>query len=246
MAKSCADVVVVHEEIEICDLLRGFFEAHGFATEVERTLNAAVARLATPATVVVTALDRPLGKAIYKWASPELRERFLFVADRIPERFDDAERRGRVVRLGDVDGLLAALSARMRRPRLLLVEDDHEQSTAMAELLTEAGYQVDVVTGGVAAIERLGRTPYACVLSDWAMSNGSGADLLAWMVEYRSELVPTLVLMTGGDPAQVRAASDGVPVFPKGQDSPQLIELLRRASLRRVALGTPSRGIYAL
>jgi hypothetical protein len=54
-----------------------------------------------------------------------------------------------------------------------------------------------------------------------------------------------LEFLTGGDITAVRNEVAPVPVLPKGQDSPQLLALLRAPRARgsgRIATGTPTHG----
>jgi CheY-like chemotaxis protein len=241
-----------HDEAEIIDLLRGLFDAHGFAVEECRTLAGATARI-DDVGVVVVACDRPLGQEIYRAAiarDRDLRRRFLFVADRIPAELTRAAERGRVVLLGDLPTLVASASAIAAQPdrrpprlRLLLVEDDPEQRDPMADLLGALGFDVTAVAGGRAAIARLAEADFDVVLSDWTMADGDGAELHAWAAAQRPELVARLVFMTGGDIREV-AARVGAEVIPKGQDSPELCRRLRDvAGAARLAAGTPPRGV---
>jgi CheY-like chemotaxis protein len=248
-------VLVVHDEEAIVDLLRGFFEAQGHAVGTSSTFEDAVASVCADASVVVAAWDRPLGQRLYQWVVDErrdLRHRFVFVVDELTAATAEGAARGRIVPLHDLGALLDAIAnrqARLRqlpaRPRVLLAEDDPDQRRAIGELLASEGFEVDAVSGGHAAIARLERASFDAVLSDWQMPEGSGIELYAYLASRRPHLLSALVFLTGGDVAVVRTEVAPVPVIPKGQDSPQLLALLRGPSARgsgRIAKGTPTHG----
>jgi DNA-binding NtrC family response regulator len=253
MGSSRASVVLVHDEPGIVDLLHGLFDAHGLAVDARATLDDALERIARDDfDVVVTAWDQALGLELYRRALEmrrEVRHRFVFVIDEIPSRLADVAARGRLRRLDDLPGLLAAVDAsvlRQRgtraRTRLLLVDGDPDQLAAMADLLAAEDFDVSTAPGARVAIALLERAAYDVVLSEWSMSDGSGDELHAWIATERPELLPALVFMTGGDVAAV-SARVAVPVLPKGQDSPPLLAQLRRAPIdARFAIGTRRRG----
>lgn len=246
-------VVLVHDEADVVDLLRGLFEAHGFGVDSVATLPAATRRLAAlRSDVIVAAYDNPLGKQVASWVrehGADLCHRLLYVADEIPARLQPAAAQRRIVRLDDLPGLLEAadaISLGVTAPRALLVEDDPSQREEMGAVLERAGFAVTSVKGGHAATALLAAGAFDIVLSDWLMDEGSGDELHRWMVMERPTLLPTLVFMTGGDPCDARA-SVNVPVMPKGQDSPSLLERLRRTmGPTPTTQGTPARGTPVL
>lgn len=249
-------VLVVHDEEAVVDLLRGFYEAQGFAVETCSTFDDAVVRMTDSDAVVVAAWDRPLGQRLFRWVAEEhreLRHRFVFVVDELSDATAEGAVRGRIVALHDLGALLdavanrlARLRARVSRPRVLLAEDDPEQRAAIGDLLVAEGFEVDAVGGAHAAIARLERIRFDAVLADWQMPEGSGIELHHWVASRRPELLDAMVFLTGGDVAAARTEVAPVPVLPKGQDSPQLLALLRAPRARGsrpIATGTPTHGI---
>jgi CheY-like chemotaxis protein len=245
-------VLVVHDEEAIVDLLRGFFEAQGFAVDACTTLGDAVAFVCGTDSIVVAAWDRALGQKLYRWVAEErrdLRHRFVFVVDELSQSTAEGASRGRIVPLHDLGALLDAVANRRvrlqrpARPRVLVAEDDPDQRSAISELLAREGFEVDAVGGGHEAIARLEGASFDAVLSDWQMPQGSGVEIYAWMASRRPELLDSLIFLTGGDVTAVRTEVAPVPVLPKGQDSPPLLSLLRapRGS-GRIATGTPTHG----
>jgi CheY-like chemotaxis protein len=249
-------VIVAHDEESIVDLLRGLFDAHGYAVDGFTSFDDTVRAVCAGNAVVVTAWDKPLGQQLYQWIAAErrdLRHRLIFIVDEVTDATADGYARGRIIPLHDLAGLIEAIGARHERlrtlppaptrRRVLLAEDDPEQRSAIAEILSGAGFEVDAVGGGREAISRLEGTSFDAVLSDWQMPEGSGIELYAWVSSRRPELLGSLVFLTGGDVTAVRTEVAPVPVLPKGQDSPTLLALLRapRGS-GRIAAGTPTHG----
>jgi signal transduction histidine kinase/DNA-binding response OmpR family regulator len=66
-----------------------------------------------------------------------------------------------------------------RPARLLLIEDETEVQTVLAEMLREAGYEVAVAKDGLEGIELCEREPIDVVLSDISMPGISGWDVAA-------------------------------------------------------------------
>ena len=53
--------------------------------------------------------------------------------------------------------------------RLLLAEDEKELSTAVAAILNASGYETDIVSDGVQAVEAAERNSYDCMVFDIMM-----------------------------------------------------------------------------
>jgi circadian clock protein KaiB len=72
--------------------------------------------------------------------------------------------------------------AQTARPRILLVDDDHDVRTLMAMALNAAGYVVDEAADAVTALEALRRGGYALLCTDHRMPNRTGA----WLIQEAS------------------------------------------------------------
>jgi DNA-binding NtrC family response regulator len=240
-------VVVVHDDSDVADLLTGLLRANGFQTKWCRSHGEAEERLATSRDdLVIVPWDRPIGKQVYRWASKSstLRRRFVFIVDEIPPDLVRAAARQRVARLTDLEAVLYAVVSTRRRlrarpagtrpppyaaPKLLLVEDDPDQLAAMSELLRALGYDVVTASGVQAAELVFEASAVDAVLSDWCMTDGTGAELYRWISERRPDFLGAVVFITGGDVAAARASVTPALVLPKGQDSRELITALSRA-----------------
>jgi DNA-binding response OmpR family regulator len=83
----------------------------------------------------------------------------------------------------------------MEQMRVLLVDDEDELVFTMAERLTMRGYEVDAVTSGDAALERLGANVYDVAVVDVKMPGTSGQEVLRVARELRPEM--PVILLTG-------------------------------------------------
>jgi CheY-like chemotaxis protein len=94
--------------------------------------------------------------------------------------------------------------AASRQVDLLLVDDDDNLREVMARLLADAGYQVEAVASGYAAIQSMQHRPPAIVVSDCAMRDFSGVALARVLRQIRPGL-PVLLLTGHADLEAVRA-----------------------------------------
>jgi DNA-binding response OmpR family regulator len=79
--------------------------------------------------------------------------------------------------------------------RVLLVDDEPELVFTMAERLELRGYEVDAVTSGAEALERVRNTPYDVAVVDLKMPGMSGAEVLDSISADYPEM--PVILLTG-------------------------------------------------
>ena len=65
---------------------------------------------------------------------------------------------------------------------ILLVEDNPKQRADFEEALTRAGHRVEAVASGNQALTRLKKGRYAVLVTDLMMKEGTGFDVLYWVV----------------------------------------------------------------
>jgi CheY-like chemotaxis protein len=94
-------------------------------------------------------------------------------------------------------------SARVARPRLLVVEDDCAVRNALRRSLC-GKFDVTTASGVDEAVERIGKTRFDVVLSDWQMPDGGGRRLIELLVATHPDVARRLVLVSGG----IRLAED--------------------------------------
>jgi len=200
----------------------------------------------------------PVGGEVYRWMlghRPELRTRFVFVADDVPPEFD-AVVGGRclavpLAALDELARIAHAVVSRARtpprwlptisdRPTLLLADDDPVLLEVMAELLHDSGYTVIAVEGGEAAIAALeARTSRMAAgrASGGTIGRAFDAIVLDWRMHDRGgdEVFEWIVDNAPQLVARVVFLFDGQdvaqdterPMFRKGQDSQALVGALR-------------------
>lgn len=88
----------------------------------------------------------------------------------------------------DIDGLGKAA---------LVVEDEPSVLDLVVTLLAEAGWRVDVATGGHAALDLVRATAYDLVVSDIKMPDGDGRELYRDILAYDARLAQRFIFITG-------------------------------------------------
>jgi CheY-like chemotaxis protein len=243
--------LVVHGDGEVLDTLTQWFEANGFDVITAPSGFRAQAHLEgdRPVEVVVAPWDdsHPVGGEMYHWVlqnRPDLRSRFVFIADDVPPEFD-AVVGGRclAVPLAAVDEIIRVATGIVRRvrtpprgvpivrgpgrPTLLLVEDDPLLLVTMAELFTEQGYavsQVDCLKNGIELVEF---KDFDVILVDWKMHDGSGIMLYKWIAKNKPHLAARVIFLSEADLDDSGPVAPGRPMFRKGQDSQALLEVMK-------------------
>lgn len=243
--------LVLHSAADVLDLLTRWFEASELDVLAAVTAYRAQAHLEgeRPIDVVVAPWDvaQNMGGETYRWVlqhRPDLRNRFVFIADEVPPEFD-AVVGGRclAVPLSAIDELTRVANAivrRMRtppqgvpvvrdrnRPTLLLVDDDPPLLDAMAHLLNDQGYAVTQIDSGNQAIEVLELREFDTIVADWHMHDGSGADVYRWIMKHKPHLAARVVFLSEADQDDSGPVAPGRPMFRKGQDSQALTDVLR-------------------
>jgi two-component system response regulator MprA len=98
-------------------------------------------------------------------------------------------------------------------PLLLIVDDDVQSARALAQLLREDGYSVEVAHDGAAAIGRLTRDPPPqLIATDLRLPRASGLEVIRF-ARQRHPAMPIVVVT--GYPELVADMKDTFPVFGK-------------------------------
>lgn len=243
--------LLVHDDGDVLDLLTGWLDANGFDVITAPSGYRAQAHLEGDRRieVVIAPWDdtHPVGGEVYHWVlqnRADLRSRFVFIAQDVPPVFD-AVVRGRclAVPLDAIDEIIRVATGIVRRvrtpprgipilrspdrPSLLLCDDDPDLLTAMAELFTEQGYGVNQVESLKTAIELVEFRDFDVILTDWKMHDGGAGDLYKWILKHKPHLAARVVFLSEADQDDSGPIAPGRPMFRKGQDSQQLIEVLR-------------------
>ena len=120
---------------------------------------------------------------------------------------------------GREDGGPEAIAAAERR--VLVVDDEAEIASTLAEILALDGFTVDIADSGEAAIARVAACPYDLVLSDLRMPGLDGPALYRHLVAERPELARRMVIVTGdtlNPGAQTFLSQSGLPCLEKPFD----------------------------
>jgi two-component system NtrC family sensor kinase len=116
-----------------------------------------------------------------------------------------------------------------RGARVLIVEDEIVVARLMHEIFhTKFGCDVDVVTNGLAAFEKLADNRYTLIVSDVRMPEMNGTELFLWLREAQPASARRFVFVTGhaGEKHfEAEIAQWGVPVIAKPFTMAQLISV---------------------
>lgn len=139
----------------------------------------------------------------------------------------------------------------MRKPRILIVEDERHLADGLSFNLEAEGYRVDVVETGEAALERLGAgSAFDVVVLD-AMLPGQDGFTVVTELRRTGQFVPVLMLTALGRPEDVlRGFTAGADDYlPKPFELAILIArirglLRRREWLQSAGARAPARDVY--
>lgn len=111
---------------------------------------------------------------------------------------------------------------------VLVVDDEPDLSSLIAELLGTHGYRVVTAENGRAALDRLSRASFDIILSDFRMPEMDGPGLYRELERQHPHLLPRLVFMTGN------AFTDDTADFFAATGAPCLRKPFEREDVQRV------------
>jgi len=85
----------------------------------------------------------------------------------------------------------------MRRPRILIVDDDRNARDALRELLADAGWEVETASSACEALALVDRFAPSVLLTDWRMPKIDGRQLAEAIGKERA---PEVVFMSAWPP----------------------------------------------
>jgi two-component system, LuxR family, response regulator FixJ len=117
-----------------------------------------------------------------------------------------------------------------QEPRVFVVDDDAPVRRSLGRLLHTAGYEVELLAGAEAYLERAVPTRPACLLLDMRMPGMGGMELKHRITGTAREL-PVIFITAHGDEAlrQALIRSGAVDVLFKPLDADVLLEAVARA-----------------
>ena len=114
-------------------------------------------------------------------------------------------------------------------PRALIVDDEVEVGELNAEILRKEGFEVDFVTSGEEAINRLGSTNYDVFLSDLNMPEVDGRQIYETLVAHFPEMLNRTAYITGdtmGQSSLGLLSESGLPHLEKPVSPAELRDLV--------------------
>jgi len=114
--------------------------------------------------------------------------------------------------------------------RILVVDDEPDVAELVVLILGNAGYEVEAVHGGRAALARLEREAYDLIICDLVMPEVNGIAVFE-AVQRRPEPRPRLVFLSGYYDAggyEDFLTGSGIPTLPKPFDFKTLPETIAR------------------
>jgi two-component system response regulator CpxR len=128
------------------------------------------------------------------------------------------------------------------RPRLLIVDDDHELCTMLVEYLGPEGFTTETVGTGPAALEHLAKNAVDLVVLDVMLPGLSGFEVLRRLRAMNR--VPVVMLTARGDEVdRVVGLEMGADDYLAKPFSPRELVARIRAVLRRSTEGQPLNGV---
>jgi len=107
----------------------------------------------------------------------------------------------------------------MKRPIVLVVEDEPSVMAFVRAVLERNGYEVESAETGARALELLRMSEYAGVISDMRTPGGvDGADVWEWIAAHRPGLLPKIVFITGdilNEETSATLQRTGAPIVEK-------------------------------
>ncbi|HET9854548.1 MAG TPA: response regulator [Methylomirabilota bacterium] len=122
------------------------------------------------------------------------------------------------------------MAALAPRPKILVVDDEPIIAQLITDVLSGEGYDVDVASDGLIALEHIDRDAYDLILSDLRMPGLDGLGLYRQLEQNRPELARRFVFITGTSEHTDYAGLIGdlpVPVLTKPFDMSALQRVAR-------------------
>ncbi|MFO0573510.1 MAG: sigma-54 dependent transcriptional regulator [Polyangia bacterium] len=130
----------------------------------------------------------------------------------------------------------------MSEPRTLIIDDEETYARALQRLLGRRGIEADVATSAADGLQRARRGPYALVVLDYLLPDGTGLDLIAPLRQLKPS--PAVLMMTAygtienAVEAMRRGATDYVS---KSTALPDVVERVAEAErVARASLKVPA------
>jgi two-component system, NtrC family, response regulator HydG len=115
-------------------------------------------------------------------------------------------------------------------PSILVVDDEVDTCHNLSDILTDMGFQVDIVHDGASALELVKQKPYDVALLDLKMPGMDGLTLYREIKKLRADTVAIVVTAYASSGTATEALSAGAwQVLSKPVDFPKLLGLVNEA-----------------
>lgn len=114
-------------------------------------------------------------------------------------------------------------------PSILLVDDDIDICSNMADILVDLGYKVEWAHDGRTALEMIGRSRYDVAVLDYKMPGMNGVTLTQEIRRVRPDMVSVLVTAHAGSTKEEALAAGAWQVLAKPVKMPRLLNLVDQA-----------------
>jgi CheY-like chemotaxis protein len=121
---------------------------------------------------------------------------------------------------------------KMKKKRILVVDDDHELRSLIQELLEEEAYEVETAIDGVDAFDHLDhqQNAYDVILLDLTMPRLNGLQFLQQAQEHELTLLHSIIALSADEEALQQSAGMGIgTTLSKPFDLDALLVLVGRA-----------------
>jgi CheY-like chemotaxis protein len=116
-----------------------------------------------------------------------------------------------------------------KKPRVLLLDDDASMRRLVTTILGRAGYRVDAVANGNAALEQISKNEYAAILLDLMMPIEGGMTVIQRLRKTTPDVLKRVILLTASPESVIRNIQNEVHgVVNKPFQPEELVEAVRR------------------
>jgi DNA-binding response OmpR family regulator len=117
----------------------------------------------------------------------------------------------------------------LKKPRVLLLDDDPSMQRLLAMLLRREGFRVEIVSTGKQAIEKIQHTEYDALLLDLMMPTEGGMTVIRHLREHDPRMLRRVVIVSASPDSVLKNVSKEVgAVVKKPVDADELIAAIRR------------------
>jgi CheY-like chemotaxis protein len=124
----------------------------------------------------------------------------------------------------------------MPEPSILLVDDDVDICSNLADILTDLGYRVDIAHDGSAALSLLDNRRYDVIVVDYQMPGMNGVTLLRKIRLIRPDAVSLMVTAYVGSAAEDAITAGACQILSKPVNVTSLLSLVHEAVDRPLIL----------